>query len=129
MNQSSYGSFATPDGDPLCYFKEGKSVEGISEYTHRWMSGTWQFESAENREALAKSSKSYAPQFGGCCAWVVSQEYIASIGLKACSIANGKLYLNFFKKLESLKVARYPRNIASGITNWPAVLKDELNKA
>ena len=88
---------AISGADAVAYFKEGKAVEEISEYTNQWKGATWQFKSAENREAFAKSPESYAPQFGGYCAWAVSQGYTASIDPEAWSIVNRKLYLEFSK--------------------------------
>ena len=39
--------------DPVAYFTEGAPVKGSEQITHDWNGATWQFASAENRDAFA----------------------------------------------------------------------------
>ena len=59
--------------DPVAYFTEGRPVEGRAEFKHDWNGATWQFASAEHRALFAENPERYAPQYGGYCAWAVSQ--------------------------------------------------------
>lgn len=110
--------------DPVAYFTEGKPREGSSQFTHKWMGATWRFASAKNRDAFAASPEKYAPQYGGYCAWAVSQGYTASTDPNAWKIVDGKLYLNY-----SLGVQRQweqggiPKLIQQGDANWPGLKK------
>ena len=89
------GSGTAIDGtDPVSYFTEGRPVAGDAGITHEWNGATWRFTSAENRDRFAASPEKYAPQYGGYCAWAVSQGYTASTDPDAWSIVDGKLYLN-----------------------------------
>ncbi|MEM9046374.1 MAG: YHS domain-containing (seleno)protein, partial [Pseudomonadota bacterium] len=63
--------------DPVAYFTEGKPVEGTSDHVMEWNSATWYFASAENLAKFAADPAKYAPQYGGYCAWAVSQGYTA----------------------------------------------------
>ena len=108
--------------DPVAYFTQGKPVEGDSDFTHEWMDAKWYFASAANREAFAKNPERYAPQYGGYCAWAVSQNYTASTDPDAWKIVDGKLYLNYSKSVQEQWVAGGVETpIAQGDRNWPAI--------
>ena len=118
------GNVAIKGADPVAYFKEGRAVEGKSAFTHKWQGANWRFKDAANRDAFAAAPEKYAPQFGGYCAWAVSQGYTASIDPEAWSIVDGKLYLNYSKGVPARWSKDIPGNIAKGEANWPAVLKN-----
>ena len=111
--------------DPVAYFNsdlaEGDFVEGSADYTHEWAGATWQFASAENRDAFAANPEQYAPQYGGYCAWAAAQNAIAAISPDAWSVVDGRLYLNANKKIQ----ARWEKDIAGFIAkaneNWPTL--------
>src|SRR5687767_923995 len=63
--------------DPTAYFTAGKAVRGSASHQLRWNGATWRFASAKARATFAASPERYVPQFGGYCAWAVSQNYIA----------------------------------------------------
>ena len=73
-------------------------------------------------DAFAAQPEKYAPQFGGYCAWAVSQGYTASIDPEAWTIYEGKLYLNYSKGVRDEWAQDIPGNIAKGENNWPKVL-------
>lgn len=107
--------------DPVAYFTDGKPVEGSADFTHEWEGAKWRFASAESRDAFAKEPARYAPQFGGFCAWAVSQGYTADVDPEAWKIVEGKLYLNYNKKVQENWEKDASGNIAKGETNWPAL--------
>ena len=114
--------------DPVAYFTEGKPVEGSSDFTYRWMDAKWYFASAANRDAFAKNPERYAPQYGGYCAWAVSQNYTASTDPDAWKIVDGKLYLNYSKGVQrQWEAGGIPKLIAQGDKNWPGLREDLLN--
>lgn len=114
--------------DPVAYFTEGKPVEGDSDYTHSWMDAKWYFASAANRDVFAANPGKYAPQYGGYCAWAVSQNYTASIDPEAWKIVDGKLYLNYSKDVQQQWIAGgVEKLIAQGDRNWPAIREGLLN--
>lgn len=68
------------------------------------------------------------PQYGGYCAWAVSQNYIASAHPDAWTVVDGKLYLNYLKGVQELWVAGgVDILIAQGIRNWLAIREDFLD--
>lgn len=124
VNSSFFGGVAIEGTDPVAYFTEERPVEGSSEFEHEWMGATWRFASAENRERFAADPERFAPQYGGYCAWAVSQGYTASIDPEAWRIVGGKLYLNYSKDVQRQWEQDIPGNIAKGDDNWPRVRAD-----
>jgi YHS domain-containing protein len=77
--------------DPVAYFVEGKPRQGASNFTVEWQGATWRFANAQHRDAFKATPEQFAPQFGGYCAWAVSQNYTASTDPEnAWKIVNGK---------------------------------------
>lgn len=120
---SSWGK-AIDGYDTVAYFNDGKPVEGNSDFTHEWMGAKWYFANATNRDAFAAEPDNYAPQYGGYCAWAVSQGYTAKIDPAAWKIVDGKLYLNYSTEIQERWVAGgIDKLIAAGDNNWPAIRK------
>lgn len=115
------GGVAIEGYDPVAYFKAGKPVRGSSEFTAAHDGATWRFASAANRDAFAAKPSAFAPQFGGYCAWAVSQGYTAKIDPDAWKVVGGKLYLNYSKSVQGRWAQDIPGNIKKGNTNWPGI--------
>lgn len=108
--------------DAVAYFTQSKPAAGDPAITYDWMGATWRFSSEANKATFVASPTDYAPQFGGYCAWAVSEGYIASSTPKAWSIVDGKLYLNYSKRIQRRWEKDIPGHITNGIANWPKVL-------
>jgi len=121
INASFFGGVAIEGYDPVAYFEAGKPVQGSDQFEHRWNSAVWRFASAANRDAFAKAPERFAPQYGGYCAWAVSQGYTASIDPAAWRIVDGKLYLNYSKSVQQTWQQDIPGNIKKGDANWPGI--------
>lgn len=111
--------------DPVAYFTEGKPVQGKAEFTHKWGDATWQFSSAQNRDLFAKNPEKYAPQYGGFCAWAVSQGYTASTDPNAWKIVDNKLYLNYNSAVQWGWEKDISGNVTKGDKNWPGLAKEK----
>jgi len=105
--------------DPVAYFTDAKPVEGKSGFTFEWQDAKWRFASAEHRDMFAKEPERFAPQFGGYCAWAVSQGYTAGIDPDAWKIVDGKLYLNYSPEIQEKWAQDIPGNIVKAEANWP----------
>jgi len=109
--------------DPVAYFSDGKPVEGLKAHEIEWIGASWRFATAENKNKFLADPEAFAPQYGGYCAWAVSQGYTASTDPEAWSIVDGKLYLNYNKSVQANWEKDIPGHIASGDANWPKVLE------
>lgn len=108
--------------DTVAYFTEGMPVKGSSTFTADFKGATWQFASATNRDAFLQNPGHFAPQYGGYCAWAVSQGYTASTDPEAWKIVDDKLYLNYSRNVQASWEQDIPGNITKGDANWPEVL-------
>ncbi|WP_366944094.1 YHS domain-containing (seleno)protein [uncultured Roseobacter sp.] len=109
--------------DAVAYFTEGRPVAGKPTLTHVWKGVTWQFSTEENRAAFAANPDSYAPQYGGYCAYAISEGYTASTTPTAWKIVDGKLYLNYSRRIQRRWERDIPGRISSADANWPSVLE------
>ena len=116
------GGIAVDGSDVVAYFTEGRPVAGDEAITHEYMGATWRFSSIENRDLFAASPETYAPQYGGYCAYAVSQGYTASTTPEAWSVVDGKLYLNYSTGVRRRWERDIPGHIMAADANWPAVL-------
>lgn len=108
--------------DVTAYFRQGKPVRGSALHQLRYNGATWRFASAESRATFLADPAAFAPQFGGYCAWAVSQGYLAPGDPRQWKIVDGKLYLNFNARAKELWEADQADAIVRGRTNWPNVL-------
>jgi YHS domain-containing protein len=108
--------------DAVAYFTSGKPVEGSKAFEYKYKDVTWRFASADNLAAFKADPTKYAPQYGGYCAWAVSQGYTAKGDPKAWKIVNGKLYLNYNLDIQKKWEKDVPGLVAKGDSNWPKVL-------
>ena len=118
----TFSSLAVGGYDTVAYFKAGKPVKGTAQFETAYKGATWRFASAENLTAFKANPTAYAPQYGGYCAWAVSQNYTASGDPNYWKIVSGKLYLNYDKSVQVNWEKDIPGFIAKADKNWPAVL-------
>lgn len=119
---SSWGK-AIKGYDPVAYFTESKAVKGDKQHTVEWNGASWYFASADNAELFKAEPEKYAPQYGGYCAYAVSQGITAKIDPQAWTIDNGKLYLNYNKSVLDRWNEDRTNHIIDADKNWPEILK------
>lgn len=107
--------------DPVAYFKESRAVEGSRDFQTEWGGATWRFSSAENRDLFAADPERYAPQYGGYCAYAVSQGARAGIDPEAWKIVDDKLYLNLNKSIQKRWEGKQADYIVKADENWPGL--------
>jgi YHS domain-containing protein len=120
--------FATDEGairgyDAVAYFTESKAVKGSKQYSTVYNEATWCFVSEENLAAFKASPEKYVPQFGGYCAYAVSQDYTYETDPHAFTIVNDKLYLNYDLETSKEWNLKHEEYILMANKNWPEVLR------
>ena len=118
---SNWQGLALSGYDPVAYFKVGKPVPGSPEFQMEWQGASWRFSNAENLAAFRGQPELYAPQYGGYCAWAVSQGHTASSDPEAWRIVDGKLYLNYSRSVQEKWQSDVPGNIRRADANWPGI--------
>ena len=118
-----FGNTAVDGYDTVAYFTEGQPVKGSNDFTTTYNGAEFKFASQANLDAFLAEPEKYAPQFGGYCAWAVSQGYTAPGNAKYWAIVDGKLYLNYNKKVQKDWDVDRAGFIRTANEIWPKVLE------
>jgi len=117
-----FNNVAVQGYDPVAYFTEGQPVKGLKDHSVIYQDAEFRFSSAENLATFNQDPEKYAPQYGGYCAWAVSQGSTAKGDKDNWTIVDGKLYLNFNKNIQNKWNKDREGFIASADAAWPDVL-------
>ncbi len=117
-----FNNIAIEGYDPVAYFSENAAVKGNKSNKLEWNGASWHFASAQNKALFQADPEKYAPQYGGYCAWAVSQNSVAGIKPELFTIIDGKLYLNYNEAVKTKWLVDTARYIADGDKNWPVLL-------
>lgn len=117
-----FSNVAVGGYDPVAYFTDNKPVKGDSRFSTGYQGVQWHFASAANRDRFIAAPERYAPQYGGYCAWAVSEGSTASADPRLWKIVEGKLYLNYDADVQKKWEADMAGHIRKADKNWPAVL-------
>jgi YHS domain-containing protein len=109
--------------DPVAYFVAGKPMKGDAQFKAVHNGATWYFSSTGNRDLFLAEPAKYAPQYGGYCAWAVSEGYTAPADPNVWKIVANKLYVNYNASVGSNWEKDTARNISRADKNWPKVLE------
>jgi len=109
--------------DTVAYFTVGKPVKGLDSFVADWMGAKWKFASQAHLDLFKASPETYAPQYGGYCAYGVTQGYLVKVDPDQFTVRDGKLYLNYDADVQ----AKWSKNAAGYITDanttFPGLLK------
>ena len=111
--------------DPVAYFGLGEDddpVIGSAEFATEWNGATWHFASADNRDTFIADPEAYAPAYGGYCAFAAARGYVAETIPEAWSVVDGRLFLNFNRRIRRRWLREIPDAIVTADGNWPALL-------
>ena len=123
FNTTFFGNQAIEGYDAVAYFTQGRAIEGSKDNELSWKGANWRFASAENLAAFRANPEGFAPQFGGYCAWAVSQNDIAKIDPTQFTVYQGKLYLNYDKEVSERWRSSKDKFITAANRFWPELLK------
>ena len=104
--------------DTVAYFIQKKAVKGKKTYNSEYLGAIWYFSSKKHLDLFTKKPSKYIPQYGGYCAYAMSQDYLAPIDVKVWTIYKGKLYLNFSKSVGRKWVKNKDAYIVQADNNW-----------
>ena len=121
VHTSRSSDLAVGGYDTVSFFS-GAPQTGSSDFETSYRGATWRFTSQANLDRFLANPDQYAPQYGGYCAWAVSQGYTAPGNPRYWKVVDGKLYLNFNGKVQRDWEKDIPGFIAKANANWPSVL-------
>ena len=122
---SLFSNTAIKGYDPVAYFTNGAPTKGSDEFSLEYQGATWLFATQENLTLFSNNPEKYAPQYGGYCAYAVSQNTTASIQPELFTIHDGKLYLNYSESVNEKWLESREQYIEKADQYWPAILNDE----
>ena len=117
-----FSNVAVQGHDPVAYFTAGEPTKGSKDFSTTYQGAEFRFASQENLDTFVADPEAYAPQYGGYCAWAVSQGYTAKGDADHWRIVDGKLYLNYNAKVQRDWEADIPGFIEQADTEWPVIL-------
>jgi YHS domain-containing protein len=118
---ATFSSIALSGFNPVAYFTQKAAVKGMPKFATSYNDAKWHFSSAANLAAFVANPTRYAPQYGGYCAWAVSQGYTASGDPKVWQVVNGKLYVNYNQKVGKKWSKNISEHIVTADANWPTL--------
>ena len=87
-------SLAISGFDAVAFFSQKKAVQGNPEWAFQYQGAKWLFSSSENLQLFSKTPENFLPEWGGQCAWCVSENCISNKKLSGSfDVIGGKLYL------------------------------------
>lgn len=105
--------------DAVAYFTEGKPLKGKDQFSLTYMGAEWKFASREHLDMFRADPTTYAPQYGGYCAYAVANGDTASAQPDLWTIHNGKLYLNYNRSVNEEFREDIDNFIRMADENWP----------
>ena len=124
QNQYLKNGVAIQGYDPVAYFESSKAIEGKSEIKTEYQKAIYYFSSEENKTLFLKNSDKYVPQFGGYCAYGVSENHTSPTDPQAFTIVDDKLYLNYNLKVKELWTNDREERIKKANVNWKTLSKE-----
>ncbi len=104
--------------DTVAYFVDGKATKGSPEHQATWQDALWYFATAEHRQLFQSDPSRYAPQFGGWCALGVAEGEYYAVDAETWTIVDGKLYLNYDRKVRDEWQQQRTEKIAQAEEIW-----------
>ncbi|PKG39159.1 YHS domain-containing (seleno)protein [Psychromonas sp. Urea-02u-13] len=110
--------------DVIAYFEQAKPVEGSSKYQLEYKGADWYFSSQANLDKFKANPEKFAPQYGGYCAWAMSNDKAAPGNPPFWTIYNDKLYLNYDQNVLDTWRADKDGFIKSADAHWAKTEKE-----
>jgi YHS domain-containing protein len=107
--------------DPVAFFTEKKPVKGKATLSSQSGGATYHFSSEANKKVFDAEPTKYIPQFGGFCAYGVAKGDKVKIEVDAFQIVDGRLLLQYDKKVRDLFTQDQKELLKKADANWPTV--------
>src|ERR1051325_10457568 len=111
--------------DPVAYFTESRPVKGEAQFQSYYNGATYYFSSLANKKTFDSNPKKYEPQFGGFCAYAVSQGHTAKIEPDAFQVLNDRLLLQYDKGVREKFNKDSLGNLKKADQNWPGLVQKD----
>jgi YHS domain-containing protein len=115
--------------DPVAYFVEKRPLQGSASYQSTYNGAVYYFSSELNQKTFDKDPKKFEVQFGGFCAYAVSQGHVSPIDPEYCVVQQDnegkeRLICQHNQKAADLWNKNPNGLLVDADKNWPAVVKN-----
>lgn len=115
--------------DPVAYFTDNKPVQGTSQFQSKHNGSVYYFTSEDHKKLFDADPKKYEVQFGGYCAYAVSQGHISAISPLFCYVQKDdkgvdRLICQHNQKANDLWNKNANGLLVDAYKYWPAVEKN-----
>lgn len=121
---TSWRNNVAVQGYDVVSFHAGKPVRGVTQFTTIYKGATWRFNTQANLDLFLTNPEAFEPQYGGYCAWAVAKGKLAPGKAAHWHVEDGRLYLNYSKRVKLRWDALRPKFIREANANWPGILLD-----
>jgi len=111
-------------GYDVTTFYAGVPLKGKPDHFAVYKGARWMFATQTNRDKFIAAPDDFIPAYGGYCAWAVANDKLAKGNPKYWNVEEGRLYLNFNRRIKARWEKDRPRFIREANERWPAILKD-----
>jgi YHS domain-containing protein len=109
--------------DPVAFFTQNKPVKGSAGFQSSYKGATYYFASAEDKSTFDAAPAKYEPQFGGYCAYGISQGHLAPVKIEAFQIVNGKLLMQYDLDVKGTFNKDQAGNLQKADKNWVGLVE------
>ena len=110
--------------DVITFFENKNPLEGSAKYKFKFQGADWYFSSQANLDKFVLDPLKYAPQYGGYCAWAMSNDKTAPGNVPFWTIYKNKLYLNYDQKVQDTWRENKDAFIYKADKHWANKVKD-----
>jgi YHS domain-containing protein len=115
--------------DPVAYFNQQKPVMGSDQFKSTYNGATYYFADEENKKLFDAAPNKYEVQFGGFCAYAVSQGHVSPINPNFCIVQKDEYGIERLICQHNQKAADLWNKNPNGLLvdadkYWPAVVKN-----
>lgn len=109
--------------DVVAFYKDSAAVKGYDSLRYSWKDAVWLFSSVQNLEAFKSAPEKYEPQYGGYCAYGVSdgEGHKTPVEIDTWTLLNGRLYFNYNSKVKEYWKKSQKERIEKADANWPKI--------
>ncbi len=116
--------------DPVAYFSDKRAVKGDDQFASTYDRSTYHFANAENKKLFDADPAKYQVQFGGFCAYAVSQGHVSPINPQFCVVqrdehGRDRLVCQHNQKAADLWNKEPDKLLVDADKYWPAVVKNQ----
>ena len=111
--------------DAVAFFTDNKPVKGKPEIQSIYKGARYYFATTEHKQLFDGDPAKYEPQFGGFCAYGVSQGHTVPIEIDAFQIVIGRLLMQYDKGIRDRFNKDTQGNLKKADSNWPGLVEKQ----